>query len=93
MFQIIFIVIDRFSIEGKGTALTGITQDDSLAIPVGAIITIKRPNLSDIQSIALGFEVFRDAWSPHKPRNFGILLPAEIDIDDIPPKSEIWCDV
>jgi hypothetical protein len=93
MFQRIFVVIDRFNLAGKGTLLTGITHDDSLCIPVGAEITIKRPSLPDLQAETLGFEVFRNCWSPHQPRNFCILLPASIGAENLPPDSEIWCDI
>jgi hypothetical protein len=64
MFQRIFVVIDRFDLAGKGTDLTGITHDDSLRVPVGADVTVKRPSLPVIQSEALDFEVFRNCWSP-----------------------------
>jgi hypothetical protein len=93
MFQLVFVVIDRFDIAGKGTALTGITHDDSLYIPIGADITIKRPSLPNIHSEALGFEVLRNCWSPNEPRNFCILLPATIGAENVPPNSEIWCDI
>jgi hypothetical protein len=86
--QCIFTVVDRFDIKGKGTVLTGITKDDSLRLRAGDCITIKRPSLPDIESEVLGFEVFRNDWSPHKPRNFGILLPESISIGDVPANSE-----
>jgi hypothetical protein len=93
MFQLVFVVIDRFDIPGKGIALTGITHDDSLHIPIGADITIKRFSLPDIQSQALGFEVLRNCWSPDKPRNFSVLFTAIIGAKNVPPNSEIWCDI
>jgi hypothetical protein len=82
MFQLVFVVIDRFDIAGKGTVLTGIAHDESLHIPIGADVTVKRPSLSD-----------RNCWSPNEPRNFGILLPAIIGAENVPPNSEIWCDI
>jgi hypothetical protein len=93
MFQLVFVVVDRFDIVGKGTALTGITHDDSPHIPIGADVTVKRPSLPDIQSKVLGFEVLRNCWSPNEPRNFCILLPAIIAAENVPPNSEVWCDI
>jgi hypothetical protein len=93
MFQLVFVVIDRFDVHGKGTALTGIAHDDSLHIPIGTDITIKRSSLPDIQSQALGFEVLRNCWSPNKPRNFCVLLPTIIGAENVPLNSEIWCDI
>jgi hypothetical protein len=93
MFQLVFVVVDRFDIVGKGTALTGITHDDSPHIPIGADVTVKRPSLPDIQSKVLGFEVLRNCWSPEEPRNFCILLPAIIAAENVPPNSEVWCNI
>ena len=92
MFQRVFIVCDRFEIEGKGLVLTGVTHDDSLRIKNGAIVLIKRPMLPDIEAVSLGFEVFRNDWSPQKPRNFGLLIASSVGIGNVPPQSEIWAD-
>jgi hypothetical protein len=62
--QCIFTVVDRFDFQGKGTALTGITQDDSLRLQAGDRIIIKRPSLPDLEVEILSFEVFRNDWSP-----------------------------
>lgn len=88
----IFTVVDRFEIAGKGLALTGITDDDSLSVKDGSIVTIKRPGLADIETHALGFQIMRNCWSPHKPRNMALLIPSDVGLENVPPNSEIWSD-
>jgi hypothetical protein len=88
--QRIFTVVDRFEIAGKGLALIGITDDDSLIIRDGSRVTIKRPGMDDIETFALGLELLRNTWSPHKPRNIALLIPNDVGLENVPPKSEVW---
>jgi len=90
MMQRIFTVLDRFDIPGKGLALTGVTEDDSLVIENGSTVIIKRADLPDIETRSLGFELMRNDWSPHKPKNMALLLPDNLKKEDVPEKSEVW---
>lgn len=88
--QPVFTVIYRFEITVEGLALAGITHDDTLRIRHGSHVIIKRPGLTDIETEALGFELLRNTWSPHKPRNMALLIPAEVGSENVPPESQIW---
>lgn len=88
--QRIFIIKDRFDIKGKGVALTGITEDDSLVLQPGDRIKIKRQGFADLETTVLGFELLRNCWAPQKPKNMAILVPAEIEAKNVPPDSEVW---
>jgi hypothetical protein len=85
--------MDQFDLSGKGTGVTCITHDDSLRLHSGNKVVIKRPSLPDLEVEILGFEVLRNDWSPQKPHNFAILLPASIGAKNVPRDSEIWAEV
>lgn len=86
----VFIVEDKFEIEGRGIALTGVTEDDTLKLAIGEIAIIKQKKLPEISAEVLGFELMRNCWSPHKPRNMCLLLSSDIGINNIELKSEVW---
>ncbi|GEP46098.1 hypothetical protein [Brevifollis gellanilyticus] len=86
----IFVVLDRFEIPGKGLALTGAIEDDSKQIHEGSTVMLKRPGLPDLLTVATGFELIRNCWSPHKPRNVVLLIPIEVGLENVPLKSEVW---
>lgn len=86
----IFVVEDIFEVKDKGIALVGVTEDDFLSIKDDDVILLKQPELPDIETTILGFELMRNSWSPHKPRNMCILIPASVGIENIERKSEVW---
>lgn len=88
--QHICTVKDCFDIKGKGIALTCAAHDDSLIIPVGSEIEIRQPGAVTIHTRALGFELLRNSWSPHLPRNMGVLVPQAIGLHNVARESEIW---
>jgi len=89
----IFIIEDAFEIPGKGIALVGITEDDSLSLQEGDIAILKQPNLPELEVMVLGFELMRNSWSPHKPRNMCLLVPESVGINNIEQESEVWGNV
>lgn len=89
----IFVIEDKFEIEGKGIALQGVTEDDSMEFHAGDVAVIKQAYLQEITTEVLGFELMRNSWSPHKPRNMCILISSEIGIENIELKSEVWSNV
>lgn len=89
----VFIIEDKFEVVGKGIALVGITDDDSQKIVEGESVLIKEVGLQDIDTKALGFELMRNCWAPHKPRNMCLLIPNTVGIDNIRIKSEVWANV
>jgi hypothetical protein len=86
----IFVIEDRFEINGRGIALIGVTDDDSMEFKKGDVALIKQANSHDIHVEVLGFELMRNTWSPDKPRNMSILVPSDTDIENISFKSEVW---
>ena len=90
----IFIIKDKFEIKDKSIiALTGVTHDDSLAITPGEPVIIKQKNLPNIEAKAISFELLRNCWSPHKPRNMALAIDLSIGVDNIELESEVWCYV
>lgn len=89
----VFVIEDKFEINGKGIALVGIAEDDSLRLQKGDIAVIKQANSHALTVEVLGFELMRNTWSPQKPRNMSILIPSEIGIENIKLKSEVWGNV
>lgn len=89
----VFVIEDKFEISGKGIALVGVTDDDSKVFQKGDIVVIKQSSSKDINAEVLGFELMRNTWSPHKPRNMSILIPSSIGIENIGLKSEVWGNV
>ena len=89
----VFVIEDKFEINGKGIVLVGITEDDSLKFQNGDIAVIKQANSHEVSVEVLGFELMRNTWSPHKPRNMSILIPSNIGIENIKLKSEVWGNV
>ena len=89
----VFVIEDKFEIKGKGIALMGVPEDDSHKLKVGESVVIKQNSLAEIKAEVLGFELMRNCWSPHKPRNMSLLLSAEIGVNNIELKSEVWCNI
>jgi hypothetical protein len=85
--------MDQFEIAEKGIAATCIAEDDSLRLTPGIAVVLRRTGTPDVQTELLGFEVFRNDWSPHKPRNFGLLLPAKLGLSAVPRHTEVWANV
>ena len=84
---------DKFEVAGKGIALVGITEDESLSLKKGDIAYIKQPSLSPIEIEVLGFELMRNTWSPQKKRNMCIQLSEAVGINNIELEAEIWGNV
>jgi len=89
----VFVIEDKFEIDGKGIALVGVTDDDSQKIGEGESIIIKDIGAQDLNVKVLGFELMRNCWSPHKPRNMCLLISSSVGIDNIQIKSEVWANV
>ncbi len=86
----IFAVLDLFEIPEKGLVLTGVPEDDSKSIHEGSTVMLKRPDLPDLVTVALGFELMRNCWSPHKPRSMALLVPIKVGLENVPLRSEVW---
>ena len=89
----LFVVKDKFEVKGKGIALVGITENESLSLKKGDIAYIKQPSLPPIEVEVLGFELMRNTWSPHKKRSMCIQLSGAVGINNIELEAEIWGDV
>jgi hypothetical protein len=91
--QRICVVQDRFEIEGKGLVLACVTHDDTLRLEAGKLIEIRLASSPAIRTRILGFELLRNDWSPHKPKNMAVLVPLEIGLENVPRESEIWAQM
>ncbi|MBU2708708.1 hypothetical protein KCM76_22135 [Zooshikella marina] len=89
----VFIVEDKFAIKGKGIVITGVPEGHSLKVYEGDEIYIKQKLSKDIRTTVLKLELFRNCWSPHKPRNLGLLIPKQIGIENVELKSVVFIDV
>ena len=89
----LFVIEDKFEIEGKGIALIGVPDDDAKKLEKGDVIIIKQGDAREINTQVLGFELMRNSWSPHKPRNMCVLISSEVGFGNIESKSELWASV
>ena len=91
--QKIFVIKDKFEIDDKGIALVGVTENESLLFQKGDRATLKQPNFPELKVEVLGFELMRNCWSPHKPRNMCLLISKSVGINNIEQESEVWGNV
>lgn len=89
----VFKVMDTFVIEGKGIVLVGITKDESLKIPDRVGVVIQNVNGDKIFKQSLGFELLRNCFSPHKPRNMALLVKNEGEDPNNYLGSIVWSNV
>lgn len=89
----VFKILDKYVIEGKGIALSGIPflEVVDCCLVKGAEVEVKSASLGIANSKLAGFELMRNCWSPHKPRAMCVLL--NVEDFELPKDAELWIEV
>lgn len=87
-----FTVLDRFHLKGKGFVLTGTPFHgaQNCRTQAGNIVSVRRGDEVILRTTALGWEWFRNTWSPHRPGALGVMIGEEFAGVEIPENSEVW---
>jgi translation elongation factor EF-Tu-like GTPase len=87
MGRYLFTVADTFVIKGRGIVLT--PASGKYRIAVGWTIELRRPDGAIRTTVVRGIEMLDPP--PFDGRyNPGILVPADISLDDVPVGTEVW---
>ncbi len=87
-----FKIYDKFVIEGKGVALTGapFPEVDGFYLAEDVGVEVRSDGAPILRTKSRGFELLRNTWSPHKPRDMAVL----ISVADfrLPKDAELWVE-
>ncbi|MES2736776.1 MAG: hypothetical protein V4672_10690 [Verrucomicrobiota bacterium] len=89
----VFKIIDKYVIEGKGIALSGIPflEVADCGLAKEAEVEVKSAGLGIAKTKLAGFELMRNCWSPHKPKAMCVLL--NLEDFELPKDAELWIEV
>lgn len=85
----IMVVEDCFAIGGKGLAVVGNQLVQAMPLE-SSVVELRRPGRQTLSTMVVDSGIFSSPMDGSKTRSFSILLPANLQVDDVPLGSEIW---
>lgn len=83
-------VADVFQLEGRGTVITGTPGPQAHLLRRSAPIELDSPTHGSIHSAVAELEIFRNCFSPERPRPLGILLVQPVPSEHLPAGTRVY---